>query len=54
MKIIPIIMSLQPQIDKVKEQNSSWVSNSRIIGRAGEIYSCDNIQCIKCNEINWL
>ena len=47
-------MSLQPQIDKVKEQNPLWKSNSRIIGRAAEIYSCEKIQCIKCNEMNWL
>jgi len=47
-------MSLQPQIDKVKQQNPLWKSNSRIIGRAAEIYSCEKIQCIKCNEMNWL
>ena len=47
-------MSLQPQIDKVKEQKPLWKSNSRIIGRAAEIYSCEKFQCIKCNEMNWL
>lgn len=47
-------MSLQQQINKVKEDNLSWKSNSRIIGRAAEIYSCQKIKCIKCNEMNWL
>lgn len=47
-------MSLRPQIDKVKELYPSWKSESRIIGRAGEIYSCEKIQCLKCNKINWL
>ena len=47
-------MSLQQQINKVKEDNPSWKSNSRIIGRAAEIYSCEKIKCIKCNEMNWL
>jgi type II restriction enzyme len=47
-------MSLQPQIDKVKEQHPLWKSNSRIIGRAAEIYSCEKLKCIKCNEMNWL
>jgi hypothetical protein len=47
-------MLLQPQIDKVKEQKPLWKSDSRIIGRASEIYSCEKIQCIKCNEMNWL
>ena len=47
-------MSLKPQIDKVKEQNPKWKSNSRIIGRAAEIYACEKIKCIKCNENNWL
>jgi type II restriction enzyme len=52
--MIPIIMSLQPHIDTVKTQNPLWKSNSRIIGRAGEIYSCEKLQCLKCNEIDWL
>tara|TARA_B100000683_G_scaffold151492_2_gene146609 strand:+ start:173 stop:679 length:507 start_codon:yes stop_codon:yes gene_type:complete len=47
-------MSLLTQIDKVKEQNPLWKSNSRIIGRAAEIYSCEKIKCVKCNETNWL
>ena len=47
-------MSLQAEIKRVKEQNPLWKSNSRIIGRAAEIYSCEKIKCINCNEINWL
>ena len=47
-------MSLQLHINKVKEQNPFWKNNSRIIGRAAEIYSYEKIKCIKCNEINWL
>ena len=47
-------MSLQPQIDKVKEEKPSLKNNSRIIGRAAEKYSYEKIKCIKCNEINWL
>jgi type II restriction enzyme len=47
-------MSLQQQIDKVKEDNPLWKSNSRIIGRAAEIYSFKNIICQNCNEMNWL
>lgn len=46
-------MSLQQQVDKVKEDNPLWKSNSRIIGRAAEIYCCEKIKCIKCNEMNW-
>ena len=47
-------MSLDLYINKVKEQNPLWKNNSRIIGRAAEIYSCEKIKCIKCNEMNWL
>ena len=47
-------MSLEFYINKVKEQNPLWKNNSRIIGRAAEIYSCEKIKCIKCNEMNWL
>ena len=47
-------MSLQQQVDKVKEDNPLWKSNSKIIGRAAEIYCCEKIKCIKCNEMNWL
>ena len=47
-------MSLQPQIDKVKEHFPLWKSNSRIIGRAAEIYCCEKLQCRNCNEMNWL
>lgn len=47
-------MSLQPQIDQVKEQHPSWKNNSRIIGRASELYCCEKIQCFKCNESNWI
>lgn len=49
-----MIMSLNPQIDKVKEQYPLWKSNSRIIGRAAELYSCEKIKCLRCNQINWL
>lgn len=34
-------MPLQPQIDKVKEQNPLRKRNSRIIGRVAEIYYCE-------------
>ena len=44
-------MSLRAQIDKVKYQNPLWKNNSRIIGRAAEIYSCEKLQCILSNPI---
>ena len=47
-------MSLEPYIYKVKKEHPLWKSNSKIIGKAAEIYSREKIQCIKCNEISWL
>jgi len=47
-------MSLQDEIKRVKQDNPLWKSNSRIIGRAAEIFSCEKMKCIKCNEANWL
>ena len=42
-------MSLQEYIDKVKASNPQWKSNSRIIGRASEIYCYKNIKCLNCD-----
>tara|TARA_B100000767_G_C19705943_1_gene510538 strand:+ start:818 stop:1285 length:468 start_codon:yes stop_codon:yes gene_type:complete len=34
-------------------QEPLWKNNSRILGRAAEIYSYENIKCVNCNELNW-
>lgn len=47
-------MSLQSYIDTVKSENPKWKSNSRIIGRAGELYCCYNLKCVTCKSLDWL
>lgn len=47
-------MSLLDYINRVKILHPLWKSQSRIIGRASEIYSCENIKCIECDIIYWL
>lgn len=47
-------MFLQDYIDEVKLENPLWKSKSRIIGRAGEIFCCNCMKCIKCDSSNWL
>lgn len=47
-------MSFQECINEVKQQNCNWKSNSRIIGKAGEIYCFKNIKCVICNSLDWL
>jgi len=47
-------MSLQNAIDTVKKQNPLWKNNSRIIGRASEIYCCIHMKCTECNSSDWL
>ena len=47
-------MSLQDAINEVKIKHPLWKSESRIVGKAGEIYCCKNIKCINCNNLDWL
>lgn len=46
-------MSLQPYIEEIRNKNPKWKNNSRIIGRACEIYYYRNSICMSCNSSNW-
>ena len=47
-------MFFKEYIEHVQRENPTWKSNSRIIGRACELYCCNNIKCLNCNSLNWL
>jgi len=47
-------MSLEQEIENVKNEHSEWKSKSRIIGRSGEKYCLKNLKCPLCNSSDWL
>ncbi len=47
-------MSLAEEIKTVKHNNPGWKSNSRIVGRAGEIYCGEKMKCVYCDNFDWL
>ena len=49
-----LMISLSGEIRSVRENNPSWKSKSRIIGRAGEKFCSTKIKCFNCGESDWL
>jgi len=47
-------MAFQLCVDAVKTSNPAWKSNSRILGRAAEIYCCSHLKCPNCSSCDWL
>ena len=45
--------SLSTEVNKVKIENN-WKSQSRIVGRAAELFCCVNFTCPRCNSCEWL
>lgn len=46
--------TLKSCVAEVMTTNPFWTSNSRILGRAAELYTCRAVKCPRCSADNWL